>query len=128
MSVVNEVLQAQLLTGTPSYGTRVYPVQAAQGAAYPFLTYKLVSETVTHAMGEDPNVQISRWQVSAWADRYATAKTAARDAATALSRFRTISGGVVIWDVLKELEIDMPFDADALLYHVAQDFLVFHAN
>jgi len=124
---IEEVLRTQLVAGAPSYGARAYPVQAAQNAPYPFLTYRQVSEIVMHAMGADPNVQLARWQVSAWGKTYAAAKVAADEAAAALSRYRATVSGVVVMDVFKELEMDL-FDPEALVYQVAQDFLVMHAN
>ena len=85
---IEEALVARLLTGSPSYGARVYPVQAKQGATRPFITYKQVSEAPTHAMGSDPNVHSGRFQVSCWGDTYAAARIAANDAVAALSRYR----------------------------------------
>lgn len=124
---IEEVLRAQLVAGSPSYGGRVYPVQAAQGTAYPYLTYNQVSEINEHAMGSDPNVLFARWQVSAWGDTYAKAKIAAGDAAAALSRYRATVSGLEVFDVFKELEMDL-FDPEALAYHVVVDFLVMHRN
>lgn len=124
---IEEVLTAQLLAGTPSYAARVYPVQGAQGAATPYLTYNQVSEVVDHAMGSDPNVSIARWQVSCWGQSYAQAKIAADDARAALSRYRATVSGLEVMDIFVELEMDL-FDPEALLYHAVVDFLVMHRN
>lgn len=125
---IEEVLRAQLITGSRTYGSRVYPVRAPQNPTYPFLTYAEISEVVTHAMGADPNVILGRWQVSAFGLTYLATKAAKNDAIAALSRYRATVSGLEVFDVFKELEMDQPFDFEALAYHTVVDFLVMHRN
>jgi len=124
---IEEVLCARLQAQVASVGSRVYPVRAAQNTAYPFVTYAQVSEVSTHAFGADVNVLQARWQVNAFGKSYADAKVAADQASAALSRYRATVSGLEILDVFKELELDS-FDFEALVYHVAVDFLVMHRN
>ncbi len=124
---IEEVLSAQLVAQVSSVGGRVFPVRAAQDSPYPFLTYNEVSEVNHEAFGVTVNVVHGRWQVSAWGLRYADAKIAADQAVAALSRYRATVSGLEVMDVFQQSETDL-FDTEALVYHVALDFLVMHRN
>ncbi len=68
-------------------GTRTYPVQAPQGAAKPYATYRQIAVEKNHAMNGDSGLDMPGFQLNIVASTYATAQQAARAAETALNGF-----------------------------------------
>lgn len=124
---IEEVLCARLIAQVPSVSGRVYPVQADQDTAYPFLTYSQVDDQSFRAFGVMVDVIKARFQVSAWGKSYADAKVAADETITAFELYHATVSGLEVLDVVKDSEHDM-FDTEALVYHTAVDFFVTHRN
>jgi hypothetical protein len=113
---------------TALIATRVYPVRVPQNPTYPLASYQKISDVPAHAMGSDAGVRTARVQVTAWGATYDDAKNVAIQVVAALSRFRGTSASVVVQDVFFENEVDLGFDAEALVHQVADDFFVYYAG
>lgn len=128
MSLIEEALVSRLSAVsavTALVGSRIYPVRAPEGAARPFLVFQRVAATRETAFGADPGLARARMQVTAWADRYATAKAVATAVRQALQRYRGTLLGVEVLDVFVELDQDVP-DDEVQLFGVLTDFSVIH--
>jgi hypothetical protein len=128
VSLIEEALPERLeAVGavTALVGTRIYPLRAPEGATRPFVTFQRISGIREVAFGADPGLARPRFQVTAWADTYAGAKSLATAIRQALERFRGTVLGVEILDCFVDNDEDL-VDDEVRLFGVATDFFVHH--
>lgn len=111
---------------TALVGGRIYPTQLPQEVVWPAISYARVSDVPARALGVDLAPTQSRFQVSAWGQSYDSAKDVASAVRNALSRYRGTIVGVVLADVFWDGETDLGFDAEARVYQIIEEFLVWH--
>ena len=130
-ATIEEAIYARATTGptlNPIIGTRCYPVTFPEGGTYPALAVQRISSPREHAMGTDPGVAHSRFQVTA-ADKTRTgAQTLAAAVRADFARWRGTVGSVVVQDTFVETQADLPFDIDVQLHLVPVDLLVHHGE
>jgi len=74
-------------------GTRIYPQRALQGAARPFVVIQVVSSGPVNGLGGPLGSTRARVQVTAWADKIATALNLADEVRQALQPFTIAAAG-----------------------------------
>jgi hypothetical protein len=65
-------------TLTAQVRTKIAPLEARATWNLPYITYYVVSDPPTHAMGVDPSIGNPRIQVDIWAETYASVKSIAK--------------------------------------------------
>lgn len=113
---------------TALVGLRIYPVIAPESASAPYLVLTEISkinEPVSGGSGPDYEV---RYQVSVWADTYASARAVAVQVSTALKNYSGTmggAGGVVVSIIYEETESEF-YEPTTEKYHIAMDYLIWH--
>lgn len=133
---LGEALYKQLTTATLTTelgSTAIYPIMIPQKKGLPAVTFQEISETRVHAMGADPGLAYPRYQISCWSTSYKQVKAMANAARSVLQDFSTKLGGAAGVDVQRiffENEVDLwdinPM-TNAMIYHVAQDYIIWHS-
>jgi len=117
-----------------SVATRIAPEEAPAIWKEPYITYFIVSDPPTHAMGSDPTIGNPRLQIDTWAKTYASARTVAKKIRGVLRDYQgtvTVSSTSLIiqrifYDGQTEMkETDM--EDNTVTYHIAQDYIVWHS-
>jgi hypothetical protein len=112
---------------TALVGPRVYPVEAPQETARPYVVFLTVSTQRLNHLGGPSEVAQARIQIDAYATSYAAAVAIGTQIRAALDQLTGVWGGV---DVLSALSLDArEFYEDAAnppLYRLSQDFSVWH--
>lgn len=75
--------------------TRLYPVQAAQGAGLPYVVYSIISDPPPHVMGADKESQ-ARVQFDVFASSWAIAKSVRDQVLLCYDRLTGLFGGTTI--------------------------------
>lgn len=112
---------------TALIGTRSWALQVS-GSTYPAIAFHHISMTRPHAMGSDPTLYRSRFQISCWDDDYDGVGDLAQQVEAAFSRWNATADGTEVLDtrlegvgthlLMKEAESD--------LYHVPVDVIIDH--
>jgi hypothetical protein len=102
-------------------GVRIYPLVAPEGVTKPFVIYQKISTGTVHAMSADPSLESPRFQVSAYGDTYASAKTVVAQILDALRDYTNAT----IQRSFYENSSDF-YEPETSLYHVPVDFVVWH--
>ena len=119
---------------TALVSTRIYPRVAPQNAAFPYVIFFQVSNPGMHAMGNDPNIQAPRWQVSSWADSYSSVRSVAKQVKAALKDYTGTMGGssgIEVQRIFYENEVDMVDidpETNEPIYHIAQDYIIWFSS
>jgi len=105
---------------------RVYPLRApSTSITADHYTYRRVSTVsqVTHSTG-GPKWQRARLQLDSWSQTYGGAKALAKAARQRLVGYRGSTGGVQVWTVTleTELDIDEGLSGDDRWFRVMQDY------
>lgn len=103
---------------TALVGDRIHPVILPEGVTYPAVTYQRISTYPRDSsMSVDNGLVRARFQISIWADTYASVKSVKEQVRGALQRYTTtgLQGSYLV------SENDL-YDEDALKYGVAIDF------
>jgi len=106
--------------------TRLYPVQAPQGAVPPYVTYQLISNPREHAMGADPGVAHPRFQFTPFGRTRTEAKTVTLQLIACFSRWGGTFASVDVLKSFLENEGDLGFDDTTLLHQRFVDFMMSH--
>ncbi len=96
-------------------GGRVYPIHAAQGDAFPFITYQRIGGQPFNTLGGESGAHMARVQVN-YQDRgrggYARVKALADAGRLALSGYAGTAGGVRVQGIRLTAERDEPTTPD----------------
>lgn len=113
---------------TAVVGARIYPNIAPPDADAPFVTYQRVSGERLRSLGGAIGYAMPRFQLDAWAGRYATAQAVAAQLRAALVDYTgTPDSGTVIHSVMLENDQDL-YDDGAKLHRVSLDFRIEHSE
>lgn len=98
--------------------SRIYPIKANQSATYPLLVYQRISNSQYNGLSGSSGLANSRYQISAYADTYASARAVADQVVLAMA-------AATVTSILKS-RIDTDFDDVSDKYRVILDFSVWH--
>lgn len=110
--------------------TRIYPVLAPQGAAYPRVTYQVIDSPGQQQLSGPASYYTPRVQVDCWTrDSYKVVQDLA-DAVEDMDGYRGTLGSVVVQGchlVDRHDDYEPPGDASELgIYRVQLDFIIWH--
>lgn len=104
---------------------RIYPVVVPQSAAYPCVSYQLITAPRASAMSADTGDVAARYQLNAWAEGYASARAVAVQIRAALQRFSGTVEGVVIKGIFIQHELD-DYNEATKRWRIIQDYIINH--
>lgn len=112
---------------TALVATRVYPVEAPQETARPYVVFLTVSTQRLNHLGGPSEVAQARVQIDAYATGYAAAVAIAAQIRAALEKLSGVWGGVVVLGALS-LDARESYEdaANPPLYRISHDFSVWH--
>jgi len=111
---------------TAAVGSNIFPVRAPEGVT-PVLVYHKVSDPSIHSKDGDMNLAHPRFQITAWAGKYADAKAAIKAVRTALQGYTgPMLQGVAVPEIIVENEQDLN-DPQSLEYGASLDAIVWHS-
>ena len=118
---------------TTLVGTRIVPRLNFQDTAYPCVSYMLVSAQRESAMGSDPGLVHSRYQVEAWDIDRTSVRNVVKQIRAALQRWRgtdTNNGTTVIQDAFIDNVIEPgPELVDAVtVFHTIVEVVIHHTE
>jgi hypothetical protein len=113
---------------TGKVALRIYPLQAPQAVAKPYLVYFRVDSNEVSSHGGPSGLAASRFQFSSFALTYGGAKALAAAVKAALDGFSGIMGGV------GGIQVDIPsrvnemdgYDSSLAIYYVDSDYILWH--
>ena len=112
-------------------GTRVYPLRAPQNAAYPQLTYGIISDIEVMSLEGSSGLTDARLHIDCWANDaagYSTVKSLKAAVRNALTGFSGWMGSTEVGAVLPAGDVDLyeqPESAsDTGVHHIAMDYEV----
>jgi hypothetical protein len=115
-------------------GTRIAPQEARESWIQPYLTYFIVTDPPTHAMGSDPTIGNPRVQIDTWAGTYGSARSVAKKVRGVLRDYQgtvTVSStALIIQRIFYEGQVEMKetdLEDNTVTYHIAQDYIVWHS-
>jgi hypothetical protein len=135
---IETALKTYLLTLTPLtalISTRIYFAQAPENTAQPYIVISKVSDIKVHSHDGYESARTDRFQFSIFSTSYATCKGIAaalegngsRTSPTGLDCYTGKMGGVsgvTVRGCLHENEIDLGYETESGLYHVACDYFI----
>ena len=106
---------------------RVYPLTMPQDVTLPAVVYQRVTGPREYSFTGSSGLAHPRFQVSVWAETYASAKDVAEQIKVALGGYNggMGSGGTLVYGSFIENELDF-YEPDTRLYHVPVDFTMWH--
>jgi len=137
MATIEEALNTLLLATssiTALVGTgaaaRIFPLRIPQDAARPALAYQKISSPKTHSHGGTSNLARSRFQFTAQAATYTSAKALAAALRTALIGYRGTVSGVRIDGILidDDRDGDIEIQSNEVLPYVQIDAVIWHSE
>lgn len=105
--------------------TRCYPVKIPQSPTYPLILYTKISGMRDHVLTGPSGHAHPRYQVEAWAETYAGAKTLADAIRDALDGYSGTAQGTTIHSCLIESERDV-YESEIEVYRIIQDYFAWH--
>lgn len=122
-SAIKSRLETQ--TGNLASATSIWALLAPSTATRPYVTYEVITETVTNVMGVETKPTECLFQVNIFADTYLQIVNVANDVRTALTRYRGTTNSVVVQDVFYEQRNDF-FSEQDNTYQRTLDFRMFY--
>lgn len=102
--------------------TRLYPVQAAQGATLPYVTYQVIADPPAHHMSADAESQ-ARVQFDVWASSWAIAKQVRDQVIACYDRLQgTFSATQITGSVCENRGMQVEPDDASLLPRITIEF------
>jgi len=89
-------------TVTDLVSTRIFPNKMPQKFKYPSVVYRQISDDVEHAMGGDPNINHTRYQIACLAESFEDAEEVGLAVSSALSRWSSSTESRIIQEVFIE--------------------------
>jgi len=114
--------------GLVALTTRIRPVSAAPGDAYPYVVYSVISDLPYPAMSADAAPHRARVQVSSFDNDFNSMRAVDAQVRLALSRFRGTAGSVGVQDVIEDGVQDLHDEevGENGVFQRARDFIVFY--
>lgn len=111
-------------------GARVYEHLQPQNPVYPAVVYTRVSAARVTAMGADPGLVHSRFQIDAWSLGAKEARDVAEQVRQALERWRGTSGSTVIQDSFIDNVQDSPAElvSSVPVYRTITEVMIHHSD
>lgn len=108
-------------------GTRLYPLVLPQNPTLPAASYQVISGDSAYTIGtQAAQIRKPRFQISAWASSYDTAKSVIRAIRTALDHQTASWSGVTVLGVVFEgEEIDF-YDSETKEYQITAEVIITH--
>ena len=108
---------------------RTYPLVLPQGTKLPACTYQQISGPRIHAMGSDPGLTSPRYQVNAWSTSYEQALSLANQLRLSLQDYSGSTGGFEIQRIFFDNEMEISsVDKNEIVYHIAQDYIIWYST
>lgn len=105
--------------------TRCYPSTLPQNPTYPLILYAKVTGERINDLSGPSGMAHPRFQIEAWAETYAAAKTLANAIRVCLNGYRGIVGTVWIGSCLIQSERDI-YEPEAACHRVVMDYAIWH--
>jgi hypothetical protein len=105
--------------------TRCYPVKLPQNPTYPLILYTKISGMRDHHLTGPSGHAHPRFQIEAWAETYAGAKTLSEAIRGALDGYTGTASSTKISSCLLDSERDV-YESEIEVYRVIQDYLIWH--
>jgi len=124
MTTIQSVLYTRLSTHaalTSLTGLRIFPVEAPDGTARPYLTYHLISRNEVTACDGDAGVIDQVIQIDVWAESYAGARAVAEVLKTRLTNWKDAATTPAVLRTFKEDERD-DYEDDTRIFRASLDF------
>jgi hypothetical protein len=111
-------------------GTRIYAQLMPQDPTYPSVVYMRVSAERETAMGADPGLVHSRFQLDAWSNVAKEARDVTEQIRLALERWRGTSGTTVIQDSFIDSQQDLAPElvSNVALYRTITEVMIHHSD
>ena len=125
----SKIVYARLTTfaaTSTALGIRIFPSQADQGTAYPYVVYEEFDGERFPTMGEDGDLVRAPVRVNLWHNDYDVGRALADQVRLALQRFRGTAGGVVVDDIFTVPGSPVTFDDLARAWNFQRDFEVIY--
>lgn len=87
-------------------GTRSFADRLPQGPVLPAVVFQRISTVRQRAMGSDPGIVMTRWQLSCWDSGKAGTKAVSAQVIAAFNRWRDTQDGTQIDDTFIDGELD----------------------
>lgn len=105
--------------------TRCYPSTLPQNPTYPLILYAKVTGERINDLSGPSGMAHPRFQIEAWAETYAAAKSLANAIRVCLNGYRGTSGTVRIGSFLIQSERDI-YEPEAACHRVVMDYTIWH--
>jgi hypothetical protein len=105
--------------------TRCYPSTLPQNPTYPLILYAKVTGERINDLSGPSGMAHPRFQIEAWAETYAAAKSLANAIRVCLNGYRGTSGAVQIGSFLIQSERDI-YEPEAACHRVVMDYAIWH--
>ena len=105
--------------------TRCYPSTLPQNPTYPLILYAKVTGERINDLSGPSGMAHPRFQIEAWAETYAAAKSLANAIRVCLNGYRGTSGTVRIGSFLIQSERDI-YEPEAACHRVVMDYAIWH--
>jgi len=105
--------------------TRIYPSTLPQNPIYPLILYIRISGYRDYTLMGPSGMAHPRFQIEAWAETYAAAKSLANAIRVCLNGYRGTSGTVRIGSFLIQSERDI-YEPEAACHRVVMDYAIWH--
>lgn len=105
--------------------TRCYPSTLPQNPTYPLILYAKVTGERINDLSGPSGMAHPRFQIEAWAETYAAAKSLANAIRVCLNGYRGTSGTVWIGSFLIQSERDI-YEPEAACHRVVMDYAIWH--
>lgn len=109
---------------TNEVGNRIFPVRAAQGASYPYIVYRFISDTPSNFKQGKADFDQASLQVSVYSKEYPKVCSISESIRDALERKSGTFNGVDVSDISFDDLQDL-FDEDQKIHMISNDFTIF---
>lgn len=114
------------VTTAAALSTRIFPAQAEQNTAYPYVVIEEFDGERYSAMGEDLNIVRAQVRVNLWHDSYTAGHTVYAAILNALQRWRGTANTVVVDDIFVLPGSPVTYDDLLKAYNFQRDFEVIY--
>lgn len=117
--------------GLTALTTEIYPYDPPQGTPMPRVLYSKVDSTPEHAMGSDPGVAHTLFEIRIEADDPLEVENVAVQVKAAMDRWSSSTGSVAIQESLREYEFssfEYVGETDTKVYFQEIGFMVHHGE
>ena len=127
ISTIEEALRYSILADNSvrAITTRCYAAELPQNPIFPLILFFRVTGASDVHLGGVSGIAHVRFQIEAWAETYAAAKSLANAIRVCLNGYRGTSGTVRIGSFLIQSERDI-YEPEAACHRVVMDYAIWH--